>query len=337
MKRSILLYAVVLVASLGGAYQVWTAPPEPTDPTAITVLDGKADDLESVHYVSDTLDLVITMHEDDLGRYGWVRAQPLGEAPEEPAADDPHATPPDDGKAVEFKAGKNAKTTLDGLMPLVAKRVLEGITDDKLADLGFGETPATLEIKRRGRDAKTFEVGSNAHGGTNVYVRDPETGKVYVFDAKVLRPLQNGKQTLPDRDLIGVETNQIASLKVTAPEGNAEFEQHNPDDSEAVFWSSRGSTEPNAPAAGWIDKVVRMQASGYVQADDTPEKLEDVFAYAVTTTNRKTITVHVQRAWDENGDEVWYANSDHTRGLVTLQKARAAEVVGDLASVVEGG
>jgi hypothetical protein len=337
MKRSILVYAVVLIASLGGAYQVWTAPPEPSDPTAVTVLDGKADELESVHYISDKLDLLITMNEDELGRYGWVRAEPTAEAPAEPTPDDPHAPPPDDGQAVEFKAGKNAKTTLDGLMPLVAKRVLEGIGDDKLADLGLAENPATLEIKRRGREPKTFEIGGNVHGGANVYLRDPETGKVYVLDAKVLRPLQNGKQTLPERDLVGVDTNQIVSLKVMAPSGTAEFHQHNPDDAEAVFWSAAGSTEPNAPAAGWIDKVVRMQASGYVQAADMPEKLEDVFAYAVTTTNRKTITVNVQRGWDENGDELWYAKSDHTRGLVSLQKTRAAEVVADLPSVVEGG
>lgn len=335
MKRSILLYATALVLSLGAAYQVWTAPPEPDDPTAITVLDGKAEDLESLHYRSDKLDLVITMHEDELGRYGWVRAEPLGDAPE-PPADDPHAPPPDDGQAVEFKAGKNAKTTLDGLMPLVAKRVLEGITDDKLADLKLAEPEATLEVQRRGREPKTFEIGGSVHGGANVYLRDPETAKVYVLDAKVLRPLQNGKQTLPERDLLGVETTQIASVRVVANDGTAEFQQHNPDDPEAVFWSTMGSTQPNTSAAGWIDKVVRMQAASYVQSSDAPGQLEDVFTYAVTTTGRKTITVQVQRGYDENGDELWYAKSDHTRGLVKLQKARAAEVVADLASVVEG-
>jgi len=337
MKRSVLVYAAALLISLGAAYRVWTAPAEPDDPTAVTVLDGKADELESVHYRSEQLDLVITMHEDELGRYGWVRAEPLGDAPEPPAADDPHATPPDDGQAVEFKAGKNAKTTLDGLMPLVAKRVLDGITDEKLVDLGLAEPQATLEIQRRGREPKSFEIGGNVHGGANVYLRDPETGKVYVLDAKVLRPLQSGKQTLPEKDLLGVEINQIASLRVVANDGSAEFQQHNPDDPEAVFWSTMGSTEQNATAAGWIDKVARMQASSYVQSTDAPGPLEDVFTYAVTTTGRKTITVQVQRGYDENGDELWYAKSDHTRGLVKLQKARAAEVVADLASVVEGG
>jgi len=336
MKRSILLYATALVISLGAAYRVWTAPPEPDDPTAVIVLAGQADELESVHYRSEQLDLVITMHEDELGRYGWVRAEPLGDAPEPPPADDPHAPPPDDGQAVEFKAGKNAKTTLDGLMPLVAKRVLEGVTDEKLADLGLAEPQATLEIQRHGREPKSFEIGGNVHGGANVYLRDPETAKVYVLDAKVLRPLQNGKQALPERDLLGVDVNQIVSLRVAAKEGSAEFQQHNADDDTAVFWTTMGDTQANAPAAGWIDKVVRMQAANYVQATDAPGQLEDVFTYAVTTTGRKTITVQVQRGYDENGDELWYAKSDHTRGLVKLQKARAAEVVADLASVVEG-
>jgi hypothetical protein len=336
MRRAIVLYAGALLLALGGAYRVWTAPPEPDDPAAVTVLGGQPDELESVHYRSDKLDLVITMQEDDLGRYGWVRAEPLGEAPAEPDPEDPHAAPVDDGQAVEFKAGKNAKTTLDGLMPLVAKRVLEGITDDKLADLGLAEPQATLEIQRRGREPKTFEIGGNVHGGANVYLRDPETGTVYVLDAKVLRPLQNGKQTLPERDLVGVEQRQIASLRVMAGDGSAEFQQHNPDDPDALFWSTAGATDANPTAAGWIDKLLRMQASNYVQASDAPGQLEDVFSYAVTTTNRKTITVQVQRGYDENGDEVWYAKSDHTRGLVKLQKARAAEVVADLASVVEG-
>jgi len=337
MRRSILLYGAALLISLGAAYRVWTAPPQPEPGETVTVLAGQADELESVHFRSDKLDLVITMQEDELGRYGWVRAEPLAETPEPENPDDPHAPPPDDGRAVEFKAGKNAKTTLDGLMPLVAKRTLEGITDEKLADLGLAEPQATLEIQRRGREPKTFEIGGNVYGGANVYLRDPETGKVYVVDAKVIRPLQSGKQTLPDRELIGVETRQIASLRIVGADGSAEFQQHNADDPEAVFWSTAGSTESNAAAAGFIDKLVRMQASGYVQSDEPPGQLEDVFSFAVATTNRKTITVKVQRGFDENGEEVWYATSEHTRGLVKLQRARAAEVVADLPSVLEGG
>lgn len=341
MRRAILLYATALVLSLGAAYRVWTAPPETDEGESVTVLAGSADELESVHYRSDKLDLVITMQEDELGRYGWVRAEPLGDAPEPPPSDDPHAPPPepaaDAARAVEFKAGKNAKTTLDGLMPLVAKRTLEGVTDDKLGELGLAEPTATLEIQRRGREAKAFEIGGNVYGGANVYLRDPETGKIYVLDAKVIKPLQAGKTTLPEKDLIGAERAKVVGLRVLAGDASAAFQQHNPDDPDAVFWSSAGEAQANETAAAWIDKLLRMQAVRYVQADETPAQLETVFAYEVTTTNRKTVTVEVQRGQDAEGEEAWYAKSNNTRGLVELQTARAAEVVADLQSVVEGG
>jgi hypothetical protein len=262
--------------------------------------------------------------------------EPVGDAPEEPPPSDPHAPAPDDGRAVEFKAGKNAKATLDGIMSLVAKRSLEGVTDDKLGELGLAESPATLEITRRGREPKTFEIGGNVYGGANVYLRDPETGKVYVLDAKVIKPLQAGKTTLPERDLIGTETAKIVGLRVIAGDASAAFQQHNPDDPDAAFWSTAGEAEANEGAAAWIDKLLRMQAAGYVQADETPAQLETAFAYEVTTTNRKTVKVEVQRGQDAEGEDAWYAKSENTRGLVALQTARAAEVAADLPSVVEG-
>lgn len=338
MKRAILLYATALLLSLGAAYRVWTAPPETDEAESVVVLAGSAEELESVHFRSEKLDLVITMQEDDLGRYGWVRAEPLGDAPEPPPSDDPHAPPPEPAgsqRAVEFKAGKNAKATLDGLMPLVAKRTLEGVTDDKLGELGLAEPTATLEIQRRGREAKAFEIGGNVYGGANVYLRDPETGKVYVLDAKVIKPLQAGKSTLPEKDLIGVERAKVVGLRVLSGDSSATFQQHNPDDPDAVFWSTAGESQANETAAAWIDKLLRMQAAGYVQADETPAQLETVFAYEVATANRKTITVEVQRGQDAEGEEAWYAKSENTRGLVELQTARAAEVTADLPSVVE--
>ena len=66
-------------------------------------------------------------------------------------------------------------------------------------------------------------------------------------------------------------------------------------------------------------------------------QLEDVFGFAVRTTDRKQIHVTVSRGYDENGEELWYAKSEHTRGLVKLQKALAAEVAADLANVLDAG
>jgi hypothetical protein len=342
MKRAVIIYSVALVGSLFAAYRVWTRPPQPELGDQVVVLAGDPDELERLHFRSTKLDLTLDMKKDELGKYAWVRVEPLGapeaETPEDPDnPDNPHAPPKDDGAIAEFKAGKSADAALKGLMPFVAKRSLDGLTDDKLAELGLAEPDATLEIQRTGREPKVYEVGGNVYGGANVYVRDPETGKVYVVDSKVIRPLQGAKQSLPDRDLVGVETRMVTHLAVKGGEATAEFDQHNPDDAEAVFWSTAGESTANATAAGWIDKALRMRSSNYVQQGDDPGNLETVYAFAVRTTDRKTIEVTVMRGYDENGDDVWYANSTYTRGLVKLQRALAAEVATELPTVLDAG
>lgn len=337
MKRQILLYGLLLCGSLYGAYHVWTSPAEGDLGENVVVLAGAADELERVHYSSDKLDLTIDMKSDELGRYGWVRAEPKSAEEVEPEPDNPHAPPQDDGTVAEFKAGKSGMTSLEGLMPFRAKRQLEGITDDKLAELGLGEPDATLEIVRAGREPVAYEIGGNVYGGANVYVREVATGKVYVVDAKVIRPLQSGKQSLPERELVGVETKLIAAMSIRGGEASAEFEQHNPDDAEAVYWSTTGSASKNEAAAAWIDKALRMRASGYVQPTDDVGQLEDVLTFSVRTTDRKTINVVIKRGYDDAGEELWYAQSEHTRGLVKLQRALAAEVAADLPNVLDAG
>lgn len=346
MKRQIIVYGTLLALALGGAYHVWTNPTDADIGENVVVLAGDKDELERVHYKSSKLDLRIDMKSDDLGRYGWVRAEPLSAADADPepdpqaedgAPDNPHAPKQDDGAVAEFKAGKAGAAALDGLMPFKAKRQLDGITDEKLAELGLAEPEATLEIVRAGREPAVYEIGGNVYGGANVYVRETATGKVYVVDAKVIRPLQSGKQTLPDREIVGVETKAITALEVSGGEASAQFEQHNPDDPEAVYWSTAGGTTKNETAAAWIDKALRMRASGYVQSDENPGQLEDVFSFKVTTNDRKVITVKVQRGYDENGEDQWYAQSEHTRGLVKLQRGLAGEVSTDLANVLDSG
>jgi hypothetical protein len=278
------------------------------------------------------------MKEDDLGRFAWVRVVPLEGHASDPEADpaNPHAMPADEGEPEEFKAGPAGDTIIEGLAPFTVKRALEGVGDDKLADLGLDDPEATLTITRRGRAPKTYELGGNVFGGSNVYVRDPEGGKVYVADAKLIRPLQTAKRTLPDRNLIGLELKQIETLTVKTAEASATFQQNNPDDPQAVYWSNEGESSANPAAAAWIDKVLRLRASKYVQTDAAPGNLEEVYTYVVHGTDRTTTSVQVYRVWGSDGEDEWYARSEHTRGLVKLHRSLAAETATDLPSALEG-
>jgi hypothetical protein len=347
MRRAVLIYAVLLASALGGAYYTWTHEVGPDRGDAIVLLPGSPDELESIVYASETIELTITMKEDDLGRFAWVRAVPREGAksqtevdPTDPAdpADpaEPHAPPADDGEPEEFKAGPAGDSIIEGLAPFAVKRVLEGIGDEELADLGLNEPEATLTIARRGRAPKSYQLGGNVFGGSNVYVRDAETGKIYVADAKLIRPLQTGKRTLPDRNLIGYEIKQIKTLTLRTPEASAAFAQNNPDDPQAVYWSNVGETSANPSAAAWVDKVLRLRASKYVQPGNEPTGLEEVYSYAVHGTDRKTTTVAIYRTWGADGEDEWYARSEHTRGLVKLHRSLAAETAVDLATALEG-
>lgn len=342
MKRTLIIYASVLLVALVLAYRSWTHEGDVDLSKAIVVLPGEPEDLEGIDYSSDKVDVSLDVLEDAAGKYVWVTATPknTGENKDDtkdPA--DPHAPKPepDDGKAEQFKAGKPGDTIIEGMAPFLVKRQLEGVGDDQLEDLGLATPEATLTIRRKGREPKTYELGGNKYGGTNFYMRDPDDGKIYLVDGTLIRPLQSAKRTLPDRTLVGVPNNEIEKIEVRAGEATAAFEQHNPDDAEAVFWSTAGSEVKNSAAATWIDKTLAMRSSKYIPADAEPEGLEEAFSFTAFTSDRKQVTVTVYRAWDDKGEESWYARSDHTRALVQLHQSAASDANTDLATVLDSG
>ena len=338
MKRSLLVYAVALAVALFAAYYSWTHEGDPDLSEAVVILDGDVDDLEEVSYHSAKIDVTLSMREDDLGRYAWVNVvpKPAGEEPPPPDPANPHAPPPPDVDPAQFKAGKTGDTVLEGLAPFRAKRVLEGVDDLELGELGLENPETSLTIKRKGKDAKTYEIGDSAYGGANAYVRDPSSGTIYIVDVKVLRPLRSGKRTLPDRDLVGLQIKEIARVDVRGGEANVSFEQHNPDDADAQFWSIAGESEASPTGAAWLDKLLRLRSAEYLGPESEPQGLEEAFSFSVVG-NKQAISVTVYRATGADGEDAWYARSQHTRSLVKLHLSLAAEVFADLQSALEAG
>ena len=89
-------------------------------------------------------------------------------SPETPPADDP-AKPEEDRfetyeEGKEFKAGKAGDELLAALSPMIAKRSLSNLPDEKLAPLGLAEPEATLTIQRAGKPDRVFDVGGAAFG-----------------------------------------------------------------------------------------------------------------------------------------------------------------------------
>jgi hypothetical protein len=327
MKTTVIGYAVALSLALVGAYQTWTHEGDPDLSDATVILDADRDALERVTFDSPTVVLTLEPREDERGAFVWgvVTPKPAEEGAE--AEPEPEQT---------FKVGPAGETLMDGMAPFVAKRVLEGVDASKLEELGFGENQATLTIQRAGKEPKAYEVGERVYGGRNRYVRDPDDGTVYIVATNVVQQLETGATTLPDRSLVGVDTTDIETITVRGGEAEVAYVQNNPDDRAARFWARQGSSEPNAAAAGWFDKVLNLRIATYIDDANRPAGLEEAYSMVVTA-GRTSTEVVVYRAFDDEGQEVWYASSPHNRALVQLNASRGTEVYADLASVLDGG
>jgi len=251
---------------------------------------------------------------------GTASASPPAEEPEE--------------KIVEFKAGAAGDRLLEGVAPFIAKRALSGIDETKLKDLGLDDPSATLTVNRKGKPPKSFELGANVYGGANYYVRDPEAQTVYLVDAALLRPLESAERTLPDTNLVEVTMKDIVSIEVRSGDTTAVFEQHNPDDPKAMFWSAPGTEEAHPGAAAWIEKALRLRSSAYITEEEAQKNLEVSFSFNLRGRDGRQTGVTVYRAFNDSGEVEWFARSEHTRSLVSLHASLAAEATADLASVL---
>lgn len=337
--RSVVIYAALLAGSLGWAYQTWTHQDELALADKVVIMPGKPEQLASVAYRSESLELTVEFREDDQGRYAWGRTVPLGDpppAPPAPEGGEPPPAPPAP-EPEEFKVGKSGTPVFEALAPFVAKRKLEGVGEEDLEALGLAEPEATLEIAREGKEPRVFELGGNVFGGANVYVRDPSDGVIYLVEARTIRPLRSGSRTLPDRDLSGIAERKAERLTLRVGDRQATFEQHNPDDPEAKYWSVAGEDESNPDITAWVGKALRLRSTRYVQSDESPVDLAPAFAFVIRSEGGETVEVEVLRNFDDEGQEQFFARSQHTRGLVRLPRATAAEASTDLESALQAG
>lgn len=337
MNRSVIIYAVLLAASLTWAYVTWTHEGELDPDEAVVILDGKAETLVSVVYDAEDVDVTLSVRTDEHGRYAWADVVPKADedAAAEPEPADPHAPPPPDTSPSSFKVGKSGDKVIEGLAPFVAKRRLEGVGDDQLAELGLAPAEATLTIEREGREAKTYELGGNAFGGVNVYVRDPSDGKLFLVDAKVIAPLRAAKRTLLDRTLYPGASKDIRQIAVSDGTATMTYEHRNPDDPDAEFWAPTGEDSENPTAAAWLDKALTLSASAYLSESEAPSDAATVFTMTLDTSeSKKPVAIEVLRGFDGEGEEAFFARSGHTRGLVRLHRSLAAEAAADLDSAL---
>ncbi len=244
------------------------------------------------------------------------------------------AAPPP--KVKRFTATGAGERVLRKLAPLHAYRVLEDLDPERLATLGLAESKDRLEIVRKGRTF-VFDVGARTYGAARRYLRQADTGRVYLIDGSPLRTLENAERTLVERKLLGLRRSEIERARIERGEQTVTMVQQNRDDRTKAYWSTEADPEKKVETwRNWIDKFFGLQARKYVDMD--PEALEEVFRIAFEGDGRtETVRVFRERptASDENEEAHYYARSDNTRAVVKIDDRLAGEVVADLDGVFQ--
>jgi hypothetical protein len=83
MRRANYVWAGLLAAALIASYVTWTAGPDAEKAEGVVLLEAKAEEIETVHFVSSTLDVLVTAKEDERGRYLWAKVVKEEERPPE--------------------------------------------------------------------------------------------------------------------------------------------------------------------------------------------------------------------------------------------------------------
>jgi len=216
----------------------------------------------------------------------------------------------------------------------MAIRRLEGVDEEKLESIGLAEPSGQMVVVRKGRTA-TLDVGGEAFGTRDIYLRDVDDGAIYLVDDEVIRPLKYARTRLPDRTLFSIEQLKIATATLTGTLGQTlAITQKNPDDKANAVWiRSASPIEEDEQLNTWMDQAIKLKGSAYASPDEPPEGLVLHFKLTLTTSTGESETLEVLR---EGEDGAWWGRSEHTRGLIKLLKGPSNSLAGDVEDLLEG-
>lgn len=341
MNRTVAIYASLLTIALLGAYFSWTY--EATDEEkGVVLFDVDQDELKSVNYkAGDDFEITLEPRGDAYGEYIWAESTRIEKKkpprnPHDPHAPAPPLAPdaPKETVTKSFKAGSSVDRTMTTLAPFRAIREIEK-TGGRMKEFGLEDPEATLKIEGPSQ-TKTYHVGKAGYGHRNVYVRDSESGKVYLVDGRAIGALERGDDRLPERRLFDMNANDIEEAKINSGDESLTVVHKNRADRAKAYWSRAGSEEKDRAAAAWIRKLLRIRSTAYAPADFNASGLETALTVEVKLADGKTSRIELMRGQDEDSREQWYARSELTRGIVEVPLATASDLARDVNTVLTG-
>ena len=224
----------------------------------------------------------------------------------------------------------------ESLASLKASRVLGKIAPERLAEFGFDKTDAgTLKVVVAGKE-HALALGEKTPGGSDRYVRNPETGEAYVIAGTIANDLTSADNRLVEREFHDFGEEKVAKVVLKAGDATREIVRHA---EEKDFWARPDSPDTkDETVSNWMTKVERLRVTTYVEALEPAPKPEDQVAQVefFNDRGRKLGFLELVRrpAADSKERPEYVARSERTRWHATVLRSTAEQIDQDLSSVM---
>jgi hypothetical protein len=248
-----------------------------------------------------------------------------------PPAEEEAAGPPK-----RFISLKKSDELAQSVVTLKASRVLGKLGPDRFAEFGFDKNDqGTLEVTVGGKK-HSLVLGEKTPGGSDRYVRDPESGEAYVIGGSIANDLSAADSRLVERDFHDFGDEKVVKLVLKAKDATREIVR---DATEKDFWARPDSpTTKDETVSNWMTKIDRLRVTNYLETLDPPAKPEDDVVrleYQAAHGRVLGFLELIRRPATDPKEKMEYAaRSERSRWYATVLRSTAEQIDQDLASIL---
>ncbi|MCA9601489.1 MAG: DUF4340 domain-containing protein [Polyangiales bacterium] len=260
--KSVLMHLVLALVGLGLAYRAWTKKDEDAEAgsdESVTLVDCTPARLQEIVLLDGAKRVALSQKKDGGTPYFWVRTQVESTAP----ADEKN-------RVTEFALSKEVNEFLKAALPFRATRSLGQLTAEQLKDTKLAEPEDHLTIACGGKKHE-FDLGSEAFGSGDYYVRPKGQTTVYLVASKAVSDLMRADSALMLRELIPVEMSDIETVTVRAEGREKKLKQLNRLDKRKAEWVDAAEPDRrNELYSNWLARVRQLRVEQYLPEGSEP-------------------------------------------------------------------
>lgn len=275
--KPLFFHAVILLASAGWAYAVWSEeePSVVREQALVDVWGGSQASFGKLAFDGKTRKVRLQSFKDGAGYY-YVGSIDKEEAPEPHAGVPGH---PESGAAketkketVRFVSVKAGETLVESLAPLKALRAVGKVEPARNDEFGLDKPEGTLNVTIDGKE-HVLVIGAATPGGGERYAKYQKNGEVFAIASDIAQSLLLGDSRLPERELHGFKNDEV--VKVRIQKGGKSRELVRLKEKNDGWADVASPTKQDETAGNWISKLGRLRGSDHVEKPNGPTKPED--------------------------------------------------------------